>query len=162
VRELGVEEVVFTGQVDDDELYAYYRLADVFLCLSEHEGFCVPLQEAMHFHLPVIAYDAGAVRETLRGGGLLLQDKSPDLVAELLDRMTHGGPLRRAVLESQARAIAAIRGTDFGAVLGDRLAPVVPKGTGTTGDERARGIMHPRDSRPAVNPEGSAVQDRNE
>jgi glycosyltransferase involved in cell wall biosynthesis len=161
-RELGVEEVVFTGQVDDDELYAYYRVADVFLCLSEHEGFGVPLQEAMHFHLPVIAYDAGAVRETLNGGGLLLQDKSPDLVAELLDGLTHGGPLRRAVLESQARAIAAIRATDFGAVLGDRLAPVVPKGTGTTGDERARGIMHPRDSRPAVNPEGSAVQDRNE
>ena len=53
VRELRVDEVVFTGQVDDDELYAYYRLADVFLCLSEHEGFGVPLQEAMHFGLPV-------------------------------------------------------------------------------------------------------------
>ena len=47
VRELRVDEVVFTGQVDDDELYAYYRLADVFLCLSEHEGFGVPLLEAM-------------------------------------------------------------------------------------------------------------------
>jgi len=68
VRELRVDEVVFTGHVDDDELYACYRAADVFLCLSEHEGFCVPLQEAMHFGLPVVAYDAGAVRETLRGG----------------------------------------------------------------------------------------------
>ena len=96
VRELRVDEVVFTGQVDDDELYAYYRLADVFLCLSEHEGFGVPLQEAMLFGVPVVAYDAGAVRETLRGGGLLLKDKSPELVAELLDRVTHGGDLRRA------------------------------------------------------------------
>ncbi|HUL78289.1 MAG TPA: glycosyltransferase family 4 protein, partial [Vicinamibacteria bacterium] len=87
-RDLGAEEVVFTGHVDDDELYAYYRVADVFLCLSEHEGFCVPLQEAMRFHLPVIAHDAGAVRETLRGGGILLQDKRPELVAELLDRVT--------------------------------------------------------------------------
>ena len=52
VRELRVDEVVFTGQVDDDELYAYYRLADVFLCLSEHEGFGVPLQEAMLFGVP--------------------------------------------------------------------------------------------------------------
>jgi len=125
VRELEVEEVVFTGQVDDDELYACYRLADVFLCLSEHEGFCVPLQEAMHFNLPVIAYDAGAVRETLRGGGLLLQDKRPDMVAELLDRVTHGGPLRRGVLESQARAVAEIRSTDFGAILRDRLGSVL-------------------------------------
>jgi glycosyltransferase involved in cell wall biosynthesis len=130
VDDLGAEEVVFTGQVDDDELYAYYRLADVFLCLSEHEGFCVPLQEAMHFQLPVIAYDTGAVRETLRGGGILLQDKRPELVAELLDRVTHGGPLRRAVLESQAHAIAAIRATDFGALL-----DTVLRGAGVTRPE---------------------------
>ena len=125
VRELRVDEVVFTGQVDDQELYAYYRAADAFLCLSEHEGFCVPLQEAMHFGVPVVAYEAGAVRETLHGGGLLLQDKSPRLVAEVLDRVTHGGELRRAVMASQARAIAEIRATDFGALLRDRLRPVL-------------------------------------
>ncbi len=125
VRELRIDEVVFTGQVDDEELYAYYRQADVFLCLSEHEGFCVPLQEAMLFNLPVIAYDAGAVRETLHGGGLLLQDKSPELVASLLDMLTRGGDLRRGVLASQARAIAEIRGTDFGALLRDRLRPLL-------------------------------------
>jgi len=125
VRELRADEVVFTGQVDDQELYACYRAADAFLCLSEHEGFCVPLQEAMHFGLPVIAYETGAVRETLHGGGLLLQDKSPALVAELLDRVTHGSDLRRAVLASQARAIAEIRATDFGALLRERLRPVL-------------------------------------
>jgi glycosyltransferase involved in cell wall biosynthesis len=125
VLELGLSEVVFTGHVDDEELYAYYRVADVFLCLSEHEGFCVPLQEAMHFGLPVVAYEAGAVRETLHGGGLLLQDKSPELVAEVLGRLTEGGPLRRAVLASQQRAIGEIRATDFGALLRDRLRPVV-------------------------------------
>ncbi len=125
VRELRADEVVFTGQVDDEELYACYRAADAFLCLSEHEGFCVPLQEAMHFGLPVIAYETGAVRETLHGGGLLLQDKSPELVAELLDRVTHGSDLRRAVLASQARAIARIRATDFGALLRERLRPVL-------------------------------------
>jgi glycosyltransferase involved in cell wall biosynthesis len=125
VRELRLSEVVLTGHVDDDELYAYYRSADVFLCLSEHEGFCVPLQEAMHFGLPVAAYEAGAVRETLHGGGLLLQDRSPELVAEVLGMLTQGGPLRRAVLASQEQAIAEIRATDFGAVLRDRLGPVL-------------------------------------
>jgi glycosyltransferase involved in cell wall biosynthesis len=144
VRELRVDEVVFTGHVDDDELYAYYRVADVFLCLSEHEGFCVPLQEAMHFGLPVVAYDAGAVRETLRGGGVLLRDKRPELVAEVLDRLTHGSELRRAVLAGQARAVAAIRGTDFGAVLAERLGPVIPR------DPRLAG------------PEGPGYQNRNE
>ena len=125
VRELRLDEVVFTGQVDDQELYAHYRAADAFLCLSEHEGFCVPLQEAMHFGVPVVAYEAGAVRETLHGGGLLLQDKSPQLVAEVLDRVTHGGELRRAVMASQARAIAEIRSTDFAALLRERLSPVL-------------------------------------
>ncbi len=133
VRELRVDEVVFTGHVDDDELLACYRAADAFVCLSEHEGFCVPLQEAMRFGLPVIAYDAGAVRETLRGGGVLLQDKSPELVAELLDQLTRGTALRRAVLASQARAVEAIRETDFGALLRERLAPVL--GGGRTGEE---------------------------
>ena len=125
VSELRVDEVVFSGQVDDDELYAYYRLADVFLCLSEHEGFGVPLQEAMLFGVPVVAYDAGAVRETLRGGGVLLQDKSPELVAEVLDRVTHGGDLRRVVTASQQRAAAEIRAIDFGSLVLDRLEPVL-------------------------------------
>jgi glycosyltransferase involved in cell wall biosynthesis len=125
VSELRVDEVVFTGQVDDDELYACYREADVFLCLSEHEGFCVPLQEAMHFGVPVVAYDAGAVRETLHGGGVLLEEKQPEEVAELLGRLHEGSPLRGAVLDSQERAMAEIRATDFGGLLLDRLRPVL-------------------------------------
>jgi len=125
VAELRVEEVVFTGHVDDDELLAYYRLADLFLCLSEHEGFCVPLVEAMHFGVPVVAYDASAVAETLRGGGVLLRDKSPALVAELVDRVINDAALRASVLRSQARAMDAIRATDFEAVLRDRLRPVL-------------------------------------
>ena len=72
-RRCALDEVVFTGHVDDDELLRLLPAADLFLCLSEHEGFCVPLQEAMHFGLPVVAYDAGAVRETLHGGGVLLR-----------------------------------------------------------------------------------------
>jgi hypothetical protein len=65
------------------------------------------------------------VRETLHGGGLLLQDKSPALVAEILGRVTEGGSLRRAVLASQQQAIASVRATDFGALLLDRLRPVL-------------------------------------
>ncbi|MEE8218217.1 MAG: glycosyltransferase, partial [Vicinamibacteria bacterium] len=125
VSELRVDEVVFTGQVDDDELYACYREADVFLCLSEHEGFCVPLQEAMHFGVPVVAYDAGAVRETLHGGGILLRDKRPEEVAELLGRLRRNEGLRQAVLATQERAMSQIRSTDFGAMLLDRLRPVL-------------------------------------
>ena len=95
------------------------------MCLSEHEGFGVPLQEAMIFGLPVVAYDAGAVRETLHGGGVLLGDKSPEVVAELVHGVLTDKVLRAAVMATQARAIAEIRATDFGALLRERLAPVL-------------------------------------
>jgi glycosyltransferase involved in cell wall biosynthesis len=125
VDDLRLDEVVFAGQVDDDDLYGYYRLADLFLCLSEHEGFCVPLQEAMVFGIPVIAYEAGAVRETLKGGGILLREKRPEVVAELIGDVLTDGNLRQGVLATQARAVQEIRGTDFGALLRDRLRPVL-------------------------------------
>jgi len=125
VRALQVEEVVFTGQVDDDDLRAFYASSDLFLCLSEHEGFCVPLLEAMAFGLPVVAYDAGAVRETLRGGGVLLRQKDPATVAGLVHRLITDGLLRARVLETQDRALAEVRATDFGALLLERLAPVL-------------------------------------
>jgi glycosyltransferase involved in cell wall biosynthesis len=111
--------------VDDDELRAAYASADLFLCLSEHEGFCVPLLEAMAFEVPVVAFDAGAVRETLRGGGVLLRDKQPAAVAGLVHRILTDDTLREQVLETQARAMAKVRATDFGALLLDRLRPVL-------------------------------------
>jgi glycosyltransferase involved in cell wall biosynthesis len=125
VHALGVEEVVFTGHLAHEDLLACYSVSDLFLCLSEHEGFGVPLVEAMVFGLPVIALDAGAVAETLRGGGLLLSSKDPIEVAGLVDRVLTDGALREAVLRTQSRALAEIRATDFGALLRARLAPVL-------------------------------------
>lgn len=123
--ELRLDDVVFTGHVDHADLVAYYKVAHVFLCLSEHEGFCVPLLEAMHFGVPVVAYDAGAVAETLGGGGVLLRDKSEPLVAEILGRILEGGTWRDAILATQAEALARVKARDFGAILRDRLAPVL-------------------------------------
>lgn len=114
VSHLRIDEVVFAGAVTQNELNAYYRLADAFLGLSEHEGYGAPLIEAMRFGLPVIAFDAGAVRETLQGGGVLLTDKSPEVVAELLGMVTSDAALRDAVLETQAAALARIDSVDIG------------------------------------------------
>ena len=125
-QELRLEEVVLTGQVDDDDLLACYSVADLFLCLSEHEGYCVPLLEAMNAGVPVIAYDAGAVRETLRGGGALLKEKRPEVVAELMERLLTDDALRRAVLGTQRRAMDELHAVDFGALLLERLGPALP------------------------------------
>ncbi len=117
VHSLRLRNVVFTGQVTQADLIAAYRSSQAFLCLSEHEGFCVPLLEAMHFGLPVLAYDAGAVRETMGGGGVLLDSKDPRVVAEALDLALQEGDFRRTVLASQARTLEAAKAVDFGALL---------------------------------------------
>jgi glycosyltransferase involved in cell wall biosynthesis len=125
IESLRLRNVVLTGHVAHDELLAYYEVADAFLCLSEHEGYCVPLVEAMDAGVPVIAYDAGAVRETLDGGGILLTEKPPALVAELIHALLTDAELRRRVLATQQRAVERVRARDFGALLLDRLAPVL-------------------------------------
>lgn len=82
------DSVHLSGSVSSLELARQYRSADVFVCLSEHEGFCVPLIEAMHHKLPVVAFAAGAVPETLGGAGVLLDDKSPAVVAAAVHQLS--------------------------------------------------------------------------
>ena len=74
VARLGTPDVHFLGHVSNEELTALYDVADLFLCASEHEGFCVPLIEAFHKQVPVLAYAATAVPATMDGGGVLYDD----------------------------------------------------------------------------------------
>jgi glycosyltransferase involved in cell wall biosynthesis len=96
----------FTGPVPDEDLAAFYRWADVYVSLSEHEGFCVPLVEAMAAGVPVLAYAAGAVPETLGGAGVLFAPKDLELAAELIGTLVYDRPVREAVLEGQRRRLA--------------------------------------------------------
>jgi L-malate glycosyltransferase len=90
---LGVAEAVrMPGRVSAEVLSAYYEGADVFVCASDHEGFCVPLVEAMATGLPVVAYDAAAVGETVGDGGIVLEEKTPAVVAAAVDRVS-GDPV---------------------------------------------------------------------
>jgi glycosyltransferase involved in cell wall biosynthesis len=106
-KELGLADAVeFAGSVSHEELIAYYETADVFLCLSGHEGFCVPLLEAMHHRLPVVAYATSAVPETLGGAGVVLPDRDPVRVAAALDRVVRDGSLRRALAGAADERVA--------------------------------------------------------
>lgn len=91
-------QVNFAMSVSHAELVAYYRAADVFVCLSDHEGFCVPLLEAMHHGLPIVAFAAAAVPETLGGAGLLVDDKRPLGVAAAVDRVASDALLRERLV----------------------------------------------------------------
>jgi glycosyltransferase involved in cell wall biosynthesis len=95
----------FTGPVPDEDLAAFYRWADVYVSLSEHEGFCVPLVEAMAADVPVLAYAAGAVPETLGGAGVLFTPKDLELAAETMGMLVYDRALRRSILEGQRRRL---------------------------------------------------------
>jgi glycosyltransferase involved in cell wall biosynthesis len=94
-RELAGDSVSFESGLSPQQLGDRYRGADVFLCLSEHEGFCIPLLEAFHFRLPVLARDAAAVGEVVGDAGVLLgPDDGVATVAELLRIMSSDAELR--------------------------------------------------------------------
>ncbi|HEY0319363.1 MAG TPA: glycosyltransferase family 4 protein [Pyrinomonadaceae bacterium] len=76
------DAVVFTGEVTDQELKAYYLLSNIFMIASEHEGFCVPLVEAMAMKLPIVAYGSSAVPQTVDKAGLVWDEHNPHLLAE--------------------------------------------------------------------------------
>ncbi len=107
--EMPPERFVFTGAVPDQELVAYYRCADAYVSLSEHEGFCAPLIEAMAADVPILAYAAGAVPETLGGAGLLFSPKDLEFAAEALGLLIYDESVREPVLAGQRRRL-----TDFG------------------------------------------------
>jgi glycosyltransferase involved in cell wall biosynthesis len=107
VSALGLEGAVrLAGSVSAEELAAYYRAADVFVCASDHEGFCVPLLEAMHHGLPVVAYASSAVPETLGGAGVCLPEKSPGVVAAAVWRVVADAGVRRALVAAGRRRLA--------------------------------------------------------
>jgi glycosyltransferase involved in cell wall biosynthesis len=95
----------FTGPVPDADLAAYYRWADVYVSLSEHEGFCVPLVEAMAADVPVLAYGAGAVPETLGGAGVLFAPKDLEFAAEMTGTLVYDRRVRDRVIEGQRRRV---------------------------------------------------------
>lgn len=97
----------FTGPVPERELATYYRNAHAYVSLSEHEGFCVPLVEAMGLDVPVLAYGAAAVPETLGGAGVCFTPKDLEVAAEWLGALVYDQPLREAIVAGQRRRLEA-------------------------------------------------------
>ncbi len=123
-----VDAVDIAGSVTHEELIAYYDAADAFVCLSNHEGFCVPLLEAMYHRLPIVAYTNTAVPETVQGAGLVLPNKEPARVAAAIDRVIHDTELRSRLAQAagaRVRAFALPRVRDrFASALEARLRRV--------------------------------------
>ena len=98
--------VEIAGAVSEPELAAHFRAADVFVCVSEHEGFCVPLLEAMHHGVPIVAYGTAAVGETLGDGGIVLPTKAPSVVAAAVARVHDDAELHAGLVAAGHRRLA--------------------------------------------------------
>jgi glycosyltransferase involved in cell wall biosynthesis len=105
VARLKIAEVHFSGHIEFSELLAFYRVADFYVSLSEHEGFGVPILEAFINKIPVIGFAAGAVEETMNGGGVVITEKDFLKVAALIDRIQRDEALKASIIEGQLKAL---------------------------------------------------------
>jgi len=131
------ERFVFTGPVPDEDLAIYYRHAAVYISLSEHEGFCAPLIEAMAAGVPILAYAAAAVPETLGGAGLQFAPKDLEYAAELAGALAFDDDLRSRIIAGQRRRLA-----DFGDDHIVRQLGVIVRGG--IPDPRGTGLVPPK------------------
>ena len=99
------DSVIFAGHVSQQDLVTYYRLADLYISLSEHEGFGKPLIESMYFEIPIIAYAAAAIPSTLGGTGILLRAKHYEAIAELIEILRLDQDLRTRIVEGQRQRL---------------------------------------------------------
>ena len=117
---------LFLGSLPQKSLNACYVSADAFLCMSEHEGFCAPLVEAMLYRLPVLSLGSSAIPETLGGAGVLFS-QPPDfpLIAETVAEVLHNESLRKAIVARQDKRLDAIRNRDLDAEMRALFTPLL-------------------------------------
>jgi glycosyltransferase involved in cell wall biosynthesis len=124
IDRLGVRDVHFSGHIRFAELMAFFELAEVYLSLSEHEGFGVPILEAFYRKIPVVGFEAAAVGETMNGGGVLLREKDFVRIAALIDVLVRDKELREAVVRGQLRALEKYSRANVSRILLEHIGEV--------------------------------------
>lgn len=125
-RRLEIQNIVFAGSVSQAELNAYYAGSHLFLCMSEHEGFCIPLIESMVYDIPVMAYAAAAVPETLDGAGILFQEKRWDYTAEMMGKILNDKKFCAGIISKQRERLRRYENRNLADDLKRLLAPLLP------------------------------------
>lgn len=100
------DNIIFTGKVDDNILYDYYNRADIFICMSEHEGFCIPLLESMYFGVPTIAYNSTAIKSTMGNAGVLVEYKNIEVIAKLIYEIINNDDINKRIIEQQYKWVS--------------------------------------------------------
>ena len=126
VRRLQIKDIHFSGHIPLAEVVSYFKLSHLYLHLSEHEGFCAPVLESFHLRIPVVAFDAGAVRETMNGGGMLVKEKNFLHIAALVNEIVTRPELKTALLAGQDKALEKHSQKKSGKILLDYLQQLQP------------------------------------
>lgn len=100
-----IKDVIFTGHISFSAILTYYKVSDLFLCMSEHEGFCVPLVEAMLLGVPIIAFESTAIPETLGDAGILIKNKKPESVAKIMDELINSTEMQNSLKEKARKML---------------------------------------------------------
>ncbi len=128
VEELRLSHAVtFAGCLDDTEIRALYENCTAYLCMSEHEGFCLPAIEAMHFGLPVIAYDSSALSDTVGQGGIIVSEKRHPQIAELINQIHLDKELRDKLINAGKARVRELYYDKFKQNVSSVFGTVAPK-----------------------------------
>ena len=106
ILEHDIRNVIFTGLISDEKRNVLYSLADIFLCMSEHEGFCIPLLEAFQRKIPVVAYNSTAISDTMGNAGVLVNTKDPDVVCNEVLRILKNDNYKQSVIKKQLNRLS--------------------------------------------------------
>lgn len=144
---LGIgDRVIFPGHIRFDEILAYYHLADAFVCMSDHEGFCVPLIEAMYFGKPIVAYNCTAIPYTLGKGGVLLDSRDPAEAAAAIDKAIHDEQLKASVAAGQKEILDSLQAEKVGHL----FLELMGKAVGSRNGEGVQPAEIPENETPAA------------
>jgi glycosyltransferase involved in cell wall biosynthesis len=117
ISRLGVKHVHISGHIPDEELISYFKLSHLYLHMSEHEGFCAPVPESFYLNLPVVAFNGGAVKETMNKGGILVYQKTHLHIAALMSQILSDSSLKARILKSQQQALKKYQSEKTGEIL---------------------------------------------
>lgn len=124
---LGVADVYITGSVPFADILAYYSVADGFVCMSEHEGFCVPLLESMYFNVPIFSYVSSAIPDTLMGCGVTFEEKDYALIAGMINQVLLNQKLYKQIVEKQREVLTNYSYENVSACLEKTIYSIVKK-----------------------------------
>ena len=125
INKIQVKDVIFPGHIPFDEILAYYTIADIFLCMSEHEGFCVPLVEAMFFDVPIVAYLQCAVPDTLNGSGVGIDNKDFNMIAMKINNILKDEPYRNNIIQGQRKRLKDFDNETIGKLIVDKIENIM-------------------------------------